>query len=227
VENFSIISLGGSLIYPEGGIDTKFLSEFRKLILDFVSNGKRFIIVCGGGAICRHYQNAASEISEISPDDIDWLGIHSTHLNAQLVRTIFREHAHLKIITHFTEKEEVVEPVAIAAGWRPGHSTDYDAIMLAKTYGAGTVVNLSNVEKVYDKDPKKFADAKPIAKISWGEFRKIVGETWTPGLSAPFDPIASKEAQESGIKVVIMNGKGLANFKNFLEGKEFIGTEIS
>ena len=225
--NFSIISLGGSLIYPDGGIDTTFLKDFKELILTFVAKGDRFIIVCGGGAICRHYQKAANDIGPLEAEDIDWLGIHATHLNAQLVRTIFRPHAHLKIITHVTEKEEVTEPIAIAAGWRPGHSTDYDAVMLAKVYGANTVVNLSNVERVYDKDPKEFSDAKPFEQISWTEFRKLVGNDWQPGLSAPFDPIASKEAESYNLKVVIMNGKDLGNFKSFLEGKEFVGTVIS
>jgi uridylate kinase len=224
---FTIISLGGSLIYPENGIDTAFLKEFKELILSLVRENERFIIICGGGAICRHYQSSAQEIGPLTSDDIDWLGIHSTHLNAQLVRTIFGEHAHLKLVTHYTEDEQIDEPIAVGAGWKPGHSTDYDAVMLAKKYDSPLVINLSNVDQVYDKDPKEFSDAKPIGKISWDEFRKIVGSEWKPGLNAPFDPIASKEAHEAVIRVVVMNGKNLPNLKNFLEGKEFVGSEIS
>lgn len=224
---FTIVSLGGSLIYPEDGIDTQFLKEFKELILSFVEEGERFIIICGGGAICRHYQSAAQEIGPLTSDDIDWLGIHSTHLNAQLVRTIFGEHAHLKLVTHYTEEEPISEPIAVGAGWKPGHSTDFDAVMLAKKYGSNLVINLSNIDQVFDKDPRQFPDAKPIGKISWDEFRKIVGSEWKPGLNTPFDPVASKEAHEAGIKVVILNGKNLPNLKNFLEGKGFIGSEIS
>ena len=99
--------------------------------------------------------------------------------------------------------------------------------MLAKIYGAATVVNLSNVAQVFDKDPKKNLDAKPFDQISWRQFRDLVGDSWNPGLHTPFDPIASKEAEASNLKVVIMNGKNLENFKSFLEGKEFVGTEIS
>lgn len=227
MKNFTIISLGGSLIYPENGIDTDFLIKFKVLLLKKIDEGFRFIIICGGGAICRHYQTAAQEIGPLDPADVDWLGIHSTHLNAQLIRTIFRAHAHLKLVTHYTEDEPITEPIAVGAGWKPGHSTDYDAVMLAKKYDSKIVINLSNVDQVYDKDPRKFPDAKPIEKISWKDFRKIVGDKWAPGLHTPFDPIASKEAHDAGIKVVIMNGKNLDNLSQFIEGQDFVGTEIS
>ena len=67
---------------------------------------------------------------------------------------------------------------------------------------------------------------KKITGISWQNFRKIVGSKWTPGLSKPFDPIASKLAAEVGIKVIIMNGKKLINLEKCLAGKKFQGTVI-
>jgi uridylate kinase len=88
------------------------------------------------------------------------------------------------------------------------------------------VVNLSNIDYVYNKDPKKFKNAKKIKEISWADFRKIVGDKWDPGLNVPFDPIASKIAQEAQMEVVIMNGKKLKNLENYLEGKKFTGTVI-
>lgn len=222
-----VISLGGSLVVPDGGIDHSFLKRFKHLIISEVKTGKRFIIIVGGGKTARHYQDAAQKVGELDKEDVDWLGIHSTHLNAQLVRTILREYAHLKIITHFDEIEEFKEPIMVAAGWKPGHSTDYDAVLHAKNHGADTVVNLSNIDYVFDSDPKKNPDAKPLKEIGWSDFRKMVGDTWNPGSNHPFDPIASKAAQEAGLKVIVMDGKDLDNFQNFLDGKEFEGTTIS
>ena len=114
----------------------------------------------------------------------------------------------------------------MAAGWRPGFSTDFDAVLLAKYFHAKTLINLSNIDHVCDKDPRKFPDCKKIKEISWPEFRKIVGNKWDPGMNAPFDPIASKEAQAIGLEVVIMNGQKLANLKKFLEGDKAKGTVI-
>jgi uridylate kinase len=223
----TVISLGGSLIIPDGGIDHQFLKSFRETILKFVTKGNRFIIVAGGGKTCRKYQNAGKKIIQLTDEDVDWLGIHTTRLNAHLLRTIFREDAHPKVLTHFTEKEEVPEQIAIAAGWKPGHSTDYDAVAFAKLYGIKLVVNLTDIRFVYDRDPDKFKDAEPIKKIGWEDFRKIVGDTWIPGDKLPFDPIASKLAEEAGISVVVMDGRNLENFENFLNGADFDGTLIS
>jgi uridylate kinase len=222
-----IISLGGSLIIPNGGVDHQFLKTFREVIIKFVEKGFRFFIIAGGGKTCRNYQEAARQVVELSSEDIDWLGIHTTHLNGHLLRTIFRGYSYPKVLTHYAEKEDVSEPIVIAAGWKPGHSTDYDAVSFAKLYNCDTVLNLSDIPFVYDKDPDKFPDAKPLREISWKDFQKIVGDTWDPGLNAPFDPGASKLAAEASLKVVVMNGHNLQNFENYLEGKDFEGTVIS
>lgn len=225
-----VISVGGSLIIPNGGIDIRFLSQFNTFIRQQLSRNQagQFFLVAGGGRTAKHYIDAGQEVvgHSLSPDDLDWLGIHASRLNAHLIRTIFRDIAHPQVIKHYEIILKVTEPVAVAAGWKPGWSTDYCAVMLCQDYNVSTVINLSNIDKVFDKDPKKFADARAIDRISWSDFRKLVGDTWVPRMNVPFDPIASKLAQELGVKVVILNGENFTNMKNYFEGKEFVGTVI-
>lgn len=224
------MSIGGSLIVPSSGIDTKFLSNLNVFVRDQLSKNKslQFFLVAGGGATTRHYQSAAKEVigHEIIAEDVDWLGIHSTRLNAHLLRTIFRDIAHPVILESYETIRKPIEPVVVGAGWKPGHSTDYDTILICEDYGAKEVINLSNIDKVFDKDPKKFKDALPIDKISWKDFRKIVGDTWIPGMNAPFDPIAAKKAQELGVKVAVLNGNNFNNLENYFKGLDFVGTVI-
>jgi uridylate kinase len=221
-----IVSLGGSLIVP-GDVDISFLKEFRKLILDHVESGKRFVIICGGGSTTRMYQKAAKEVVKLESEDLDWIGIHATRLNAHLMRTVFRDIAHPRIIKDPTRPIVCDEPIIIAAGWKPGFSTDYDAVLLAKGYNADTVMNLTNIEQVCDKDPKYHKDAKPIEKIGWPGFRKIVGDEWVPGSNLPFDPIASKEAEKLGLRVMILKGTDIPNLDKALKGEKFKGTVVS
>jgi len=47
-----------------------------------------------------------------------------------------------------------------AGGWKPGRSSDDFSVRLAKMYGAKTIINLSNIDFVYTKDPRKHPDAK-------------------------------------------------------------------
>lgn len=220
-----IISVGGSLVVP-GQIDTDFLVSFKEAIIQEINKGKRFVIICGGGATARSYQDGARRVSNLSRDDLDWLGIHSTRLNAHLLRTIFKEVAHPKIITDPNEPIDFTESILVAAGFRPGCSTDYIAAVLAQKMSIKKLVNLTNVDAVFDKDPRKFDDASPIDKITWSEFRKIIPTVWDPGLHCPFDPEAARLADESRMKVAIVNGNKFDEILAFIDDKPFMGTLI-
>ncbi|MBI1838951.1 MAG: UMP kinase [Candidatus Colwellbacteria bacterium] len=225
-----VLSLGGSLVVPHGEVDVNFLSKFNDFIRKNLKEnpGRQIFIVVGGGQVARHYRDAGKTVlgHELTIDDLDWLGIHATRLNAHLLRTVFRDISHPYIIKHYDIIRKVSEPVAIAAGWKPGWSTDYDAVLLCEDYGADTVLNLSNIPKVFDKDPKNHKDAKPIDMISWKDYRLLVGNKWIPGMNAPFDPIASKKAEELGLRVVVLKGDDFKNLGNYLENKKFAGTII-
>src|SRR3989344_4940734 len=134
-----IISVGGSLVVPNGGVDTNFLSKFNAFIRKQLAKNKnrQFFLIIGGGTTARHYRDAGRTVlgHELTPDDLDWLGIHATKLNAHLVRTIFRDIAHPYILKHYEIIRKVSEPIVVAAGWKPGWSTDYDAILLCEDYG--------------------------------------------------------------------------------------------
>ena len=225
-----ILSLGGSLIVPNGGIDTKFLSHFEKFVRKKVAQGCHFFIVSGGGSTARHYRDAAATVcgQKITDEDLDWLGVHATRLNGHLLRTIFRDIAYEYLIKHYDmiDKKAVKAKVVIGVGWRPGWSTDYDAALLAEDYSVGVVINMTSIKMVYSKDPKKYKNAKPIEKISWDELINIVGGKWRPGMNTPFDPIAAQLAKKIGLKVIVCDGRDLKNVDNILEGKMFVGTTI-
>ncbi len=222
-----IISVGGSLLVPEE-IDINFLSTLKNFVEDEVKKGSRFIIICGGGKVCRKYQGAAKLISKSKQSDIDWLGIHATRLNAQLVKTVFLPRSE-EVVVHdpFDKSIKFNKPILIAAGWKPGWSTDFDAVCLAKRYKARKLINLSNIDYVYTADPRTNPDAQKIEKMKWKDFRKLIPKKWDPGLSSPFDPIASKEADKLGLEVAIINGDKLEGIKKFIDGDEFVGTLIS
>lgn len=217
-----IISLGGSIIVPNS-IDKGMLTNFKKLILEFTNTGNRAIIVTGGGSTSRKYQDVAAEFGA-SKEDQDWIGIAATKINAHLVRSIFGNLAFSKVLDDPSVHIETDKKIIIGSGHKPGCSSDKDAVILAKTYGANSVVNMTNVDHVYDKNPHEFDDAIAIKSLSWNEFSKMFGTEWKPGLHAPFDPIAALEAKKNNTSVIIM--RGFDNLKNFLMDSEFKGTII-
>ncbi|OGG04169.1 aspartate kinase [Candidatus Gottesmanbacteria bacterium RBG_16_52_11] len=225
-----VLSLGGSIVVPKEGIDTQFLNQFNTFIRHQISSKKRrFFIVVGGGSTARKYRDAAEMVvgHRITDEDLDWIGIHATRLNAHMLRVIFRDIAHTNVLKHYEIIRKVDEPVVIAAGWKPGWSTDYCAVTICQDYGIKNALNLTNVDQVYDKDPRKHADARPLSKITWKAYRRMTGDTWIPGMNLPFDPIASRLASELGVTVRILNGKDFHNLELALDGKPFFGTTIS
>lgn len=221
-----VVSLGGSLIIPEE-IDVEFLRDLKSLITEEVKKGKKFFFITGGGKICRKYQKAAQDLSSPSNADLDWIGVASLNLNAELVRVVFGDLANKKNIYNPSHPIDFEYPVVVCGADDIGASTDRGAIWAAKSIGAKKVVNLSNIDYVYDADPRLNPGAKKIESISWSEYRKLIPSEWNPGLNTPFDPLASKEADESNIEVAIMNGKPIENFSNYLKGEKFLGTIIS
>ena len=225
----TVISLGGSIVAPDG-VDEAFLKDFTSLIASLLSQDdkRRFIFVVGGGGPARAWQKAYRAVCSSPIDDqADWIGIMATRLNAQLVRAIMGEWCTQEVVIDPTQVEPLMGRVLVAAGWKPGFSSDYDAVLLAERFQADAVINLSNIEKVYTDDPKKNPSAKPIDAISWADFCSMVGEQWIPGTNVPFDPIASKHAAKIGLKVICAAGRDLPNLKSILLGQDFIGTTIS
>jgi uridylate kinase len=218
-----IISLGGSLVAP-GEIDVGFLKNFQHCLEKYFDKYQFFIFV-GGGKVCRNYQKALAEFGAAA-EDRDWMGIKISRLNAEVVKQVFLENCYDEIIADPVKKLKTDKNIAVGAGFKPGNSTDYVAVLSAKANSIGTIINLTNIDYVFDKDPGKFPDAKPIKEITWEDFRKIVGEKWTPGFSSPFDPEASKLAQELKLKVAVINGKNLDRLEDFLNNKNFTGTII-
>lgn len=212
-----IIALGGSIIAPHllehQSVNVSFLKKFKKLILQEIKLGRSFIIIAGGGKVAKSYQKAVQEFKNIKQKDIDLIGIQGTKLNASFLEAIFR-------------KEIQNKKILIAAGTKPGWSTDYVSVCLAQKYKAREIIIATNIDFIFDKDPRIFKDAKPVKKISFQEYQKIIPRKWTPGMNLPFDPVATRLAEKLKLKIKVLKAKNLENFKNAIENKEFRGSII-
>lgn len=226
--NTKVISLGGSIIAPSE-VDTELLRDLYRIITEYLgrSETRRLILVIGGGGPARIYQHAyRAVVPEIRNDMQDWIGISATRLNAQLLAGVFQDYCLDPVVTDPTANISFSGRILVAAGWKPGFSTDFDAVKLAERYDADTVINLSNIRKVYTDDPKQNPNAKPLDTVSWEEFRRMVGEEWVPGKNLPFDPIAAKRSAELHLRVIVASGREIETVEAILEDRPFEGTII-
>lgn len=223
----AVISLGGSVVAPEWP-DGDMIRAVSAMVRSYltVDERRRLVIVVGGGAPARRYQATARELGVSEAGLLDSIGIRATRLNAELLRAVLNEYSPDPVVEDPSVPPQFSGRVLIGAGWKPGFSTDYDAVLLAEHAGARTLINLSNIPRLFTDDPRQNPQASPIDRITWPEFRRMVGDEWQPGRNVPFDPVASRRAEEAGLRVVIASGRDSGNTLAILEGQAFTGSEI-
>jgi len=219
-----VISLGGSIIIPDE-INIEFLKKFKKIVLKYTKNYK-FIIVTGGGNLARKYIRGLKGFSQTAQSSA---GIAATRSNAKFVSTFFDQNPLTPIPIKMNDVEDLYRKQDIvicgALAFKPEQTTDSTATEIAAEF-KGIFINLTNVKGLYNKDPKKFKDAKFISQISWRDFHKIATKkSFKPGQHFVLDQASSKIILRNKVKSVIL-GKDLTNIDNFLSNKKFIGTVI-
>lgn len=220
-----VISLGGSLVNPDE-IDIRFLKKFQKFILELIKEFY-FLIVVGGGELARQYQKGLRKLGKKDQITLDWIGIEATKLNAKLVQLIFRSKSSDQILTKLNQKIDFQgKRIIVGAGTEPGWSTDYDAFWWANSLGIKTIINATNIDYVYDRPPEKLG-AKPLEKISWEDYLKIIGKKWQAGKNFPIDPVAAQFAKKHKMKAFLVEGNNFPELKKAISNQPFKGTILS
>jgi len=222
-----VISLGGSLILSEKKIDAKFLKKFREILRKNFSKYK-FIVVCGGGRFAREYISILKN-SGANDEMQSFAGIATTRMNARFMAYFFKEDqkegipSTIETLEKYIKKREVVFCGALK--YKPNQTSDSTSAQIAKHFNTD-LINLTNVDGLYDKNPLKNKNAKFIPKISWQEFNKRAQKIrYRPGMHFVLDPTAAKIILKDKIPTYIL-GKNLKQLNNFLKGKKFKGTII-
>lgn len=220
-----IISVGGSAIVPDK-IDVEFLKKLRET-LNKLSKKNKIVVVCGGGRIAREYIKAAKEFGT-SDKWACLAGIRATKLNATLVSLLM--HGTVQMPDSLKEVKQALKKRNIAVigalGFEPNMTSDGDAAEVAAYLNAEMFINLTDVDGLFDKNPKEHKDAKFIPKISFDDFWKIASKIkFKAGQHFVLDQSGAKIIKKHKIKTVIV--KGLDNLTNVIEGKKFKGTVIS
>ncbi|TFG06758.1 MAG: UMP kinase [Promethearchaeota archaeon] len=229
-----VLKIGGSLLFTnDKEIDYKKIVELS----DIIKNDSHFetlVIICGGGQLARQYINAARALNG-NEALCDIFGIEISRINSKLLITAFKNLAYPQVPKSMDELSiaQLSGKIIVMGGLQPGQSTTSVALEVAEYINADQVIILTNVDGIYDKDPKKYKDAKLFDKISYEELQDIILKSSGDNQAAAgeyriFDTVSLQLLKRSKLNLLVMSGANLNNFKKFWDGKsKYIGTAIS
>ncbi|ADP77712.1 uridylate kinase [Methanothermus fervidus DSM 2088] len=217
-----VIIIGGSVLMEDS--NPKKFREYAKILRDLSKDHKIWIVI-GGGKPAREYIALARSLgaNEAQCDDI---GIDVTRLNAKLLKIALGDSAYPEIAKNFQEALKFSESkkIVIMGGTEPAHSTDAVGAILAEFVDADILINLTSVDGFYDKDPKKYKDAKFYSKVTISKMLEVLDNKSMAGTYEFFDRTALDVVSRSKIKLKIANGKDPQNLLRVLKGE--VGTTV-
>jgi uridylate kinase len=221
-----VLSIGGSSVVPDGKPNIDFLGSLAKVIKE---SRNSFGIVVGGGTPARMYATAVRELGA-GEFDADQIAVMCTKTNAKLVLAALGEMAAGEVLHTFDKARDAAKhhKVVVMGGTIPGITTDSDAALLAEAIGATRLVNISNVEAIYESDPKRNPKAKKFETLSYAQLITLATEcdTRTAGTNFVFDMLACRLIARSGIEAHFVSWKNINEIKNAIEGKKHGGTVV-
>ena len=201
------------------GIDPHRIKEYAQEIKQITEKGVEVAIVIGGGNIFRGLAGASSGMDRVQGDHmgmlattinslaladaLEQLGVTARVQTAIEMRQIAEPYIRNKAVRHL-EKNRVV--IFGCGTGNPFFSTDTAAALRAAEIGADVIFKATNVDGVYDSDPKTNPDAKKFDTLSHLDVLQ-------KGLHV-MDSTAASLCMDNGIEILVFN---LNNPRNIVE----------
>ena len=220
------ISLGGSLLTgktqePNIQLNPHNYTRYAETIKKLHNQGHKIIVVCGGGKPARYLIQTAKQLNA-STTIQDNLGIKTTHINALLFTAALGQAAdQTRIYQRASDlKHAPPDKILVGAGYKPGSSTDYRAVIFAGAMQADLIINATDIDGVYTKNPKIHRDAEKLPTLTCLRLEEIIKENTrqAPGEYGLFDLKAVRLAKKLGIPIAMINGTDPEEIIRAVEG---------
>lgn len=228
-----LLKLSGEALQGDTGygIDPKVIELIAGQIKEIVDGGVELAIVVGGGNIFRGLAGAASGMDRAQAD---YIGMMATVMNALALQEGFERAGIQTRVQSAINMQEVAEPyirrravrhlekgrvVIFAAGTgNPYFTTDTTAALRACEINAEAVLKATQVDGVYDADPRTHANARRYEHISYTEVLQRELHV--------MDSTASALLKDNGLPIIVFNLHKEGNIARVLKG-ENVGTVVN
>jgi uridylate kinase len=220
-----VLRIGGSVVASPA--NPVLISKYADLLKELKKQGHELVVVVGGGAPAREFIRAAKGMG-LNEEAQDEVAISVSRIFAQL---FLKKLGRLGCTDVPLTIEAAVEclhegRIALMGGLRPGMTTDTVAALVAERINADMLIKGTDQEGVYDKDPKKHADAVKLERLSFEDLSEVFSEdVHKAGIHQIIDPEAVKVLKRKRIRVVVVNGFRPENVLLAVKGRS-VGTLI-
>ena len=223
-----VASIGGSVLLT-GADDREYLGQLGDL-LRRLGKEMPLVVTTGGGRTAREYIRLGRELG-LTEVELDEIGVEVTRLHARVLAGRIGPPCPPRPPTTVAEAVHELahaSPVVLG-GTEPGHTTDGVAALLASRLRAARLVNATDVDGIYDRDPRGHVDARRIDRLSWPEFRATVlaSTTGEAGQNFLFDRLGADTLARASIPLLVVAGRDLPNLEAAIRGAPFHGSRVA
>lgn len=227
-----LLKISGEAILGKSsyGIDPKVMDNIAEQIKEVVEMGVEIAVVIGGGNFWRGISASANGMDRTTAD---YIGMLATIMNALGLQDALEKKGVWTRVQTSISMQEIAEPfirrravrhlekkrVVIFAGGtgNPYFTTDTAAALRALEIDAQIIFKATKVDGVYNKDPKKFKDAKKFDQLSYLDVIKKDLRI--------LDSTATSLCMENNLPIVVFDITKPGNIKGAITGKR-IGTMV-
>lgn len=220
-----VLRIGGSVVASP--LNPELISKYVDLLEDLRKCGHEIAVVVGGGALAREFIKAAKSLG-LNEKVQDEIAISVSRVFAQLLLKKLDQSACKSVPLTIEETAKCLHEgrIVVMGGLKPGMTTDTVAALIAEETHADLLIKATDQEGVYDKDPRKYADAVKLDHLSFDDLSRVFAEDkHKAGIHQIIDPEAVRILMRERVRVVVVNGFEPENVLGVVEGKR-IGTTI-
>ena len=221
-----VVRIGGSVVASP--VNIKLMSEYTDLIKTVKAQGHEVIVVVGGGALAREFIKIAKDLG-LEMQAQDEIAISCSRLFAQLFLKKIGDAGCKKVAITLDDAETCLSEgkIVVMGGLKPGITTDAVAALVAERVNADLMVKGTDQDGVYNKDPRKHADAVKLDHLGFDDLSKVFEESeHKAGIHQIIDPEAVKVLKRKRLKLIVFNGFKTENLLAAVNG-ENVGTIVS
>jgi uridylate kinase len=219
-----VLDIGGSLIVSPSP-KAEYLRRLSDLLIRLDEEGHQIMVVVGGGRVAREYVATGRELGA-DETYLDEIGIAATRLNAMLLIAALGKHASKEIETS-TLGAGKGKKIRVMGGTKPGQTTDAVAAQLAWRSHADLLIVATDVDGIYEKDPKENPGARKFSALTFEDLSRLEGRgPYRAGSSAILDPVAVRTIRKNRIRTIVLDGRDPGRIEAAVRGGDHGGTVI-